>query len=323
MLPDELKIESIRALRDRLGERIVRTPVARAAAVENALGGKTDVFAKLEFLQQTGTFKARGALSVLMHQPKEQLAAGITAVSAGNHAIAAAFAARSSGTTAKVVMLGSANPLRIEKCRELGAEVLIAGDAHEAFARADEISQNEGRYFLHPFEGPYTSAGTATIGLELCEQIDELDAVIIPVGGGGLASGIACAVKQLSPATAVYGVEPIGADSMLRSMREGSPQTLERVDTIADSLGAPFALPFSFALCRDNIDEIVLVSDDELRSAMRFLFSEMHIAGEPACAASTAAILGPLADELRGKRVGLIMCGSNIDWASFERLAFA
>lgn len=323
MLPDELQIDAVRALRKRLGSRIVRTPVVRAAAIEARMGSGTSVHAKLEFLQQTGTFKARGALAVIMQLDEEQRRAGITTVSAGNHAIAAAFAARTAGASAKVVMLGSANPMRVARCRSYGAEVLMVDDVHEAFALAERIQREEGRYFVHPYEGPYTSQGTATIGLEVCEQLGEFDAIIVPIGGGGLCSGIASAVKQLRPDVAVYGVEPAGADSMRRSIAAGSPQQQDKVHTIADSLGAPYALPFSFALCRDNVDEVVLVTDDDLREGMRLLFREMKLAVEPACAASTMALLGPLADRLRGTRVALIMCGSNIDWSTYYNMAFA
>ena len=311
------RIDAVRELKKRLQPHLVETPVVRCAAIEGVLGGGTRVTAKMEFLQQTGTFKARGALSVAMSLDEHQLSAGITAVSAGNHAIAAAFAARTVGTSAKVVMISSANPLRIEKCREYGAEVVMAGDAHEAFALVEKIQQEEGRFFIHPFEGPKTFLGTATVGLEMCEQILDFDALIVAIGGGGLCSGISTAVKQLRPDVQVYGVEPAGADSMLRSLKSGKPETLDEVHTIADSLGAPFALPMTFELCRTNVDEIVTVEDDELRTAMNFLFQSQKIAVEPACAASTAALMGPLADKLRGQHVAIVMCGSNTDWNTF------
>lgn len=314
-------IDSIKNLRERLAGRIVTTPVVRCAAIEERLSACTHVFAKLEFLQQTGTFKARGALSVVLSLDKAQRRAGVTAVSAGNHAIATAFAARAVGTSAKVVMLASANPARVERCKRYGAEVIMVDDVHAAFELAEGIQRDEGRFFVHPFEGPHTFRGTATIGLELCEQVAEFDAVIVPVGGGGLCAGIASAVKQLRPEVTVYGVEPTGADSMRRSFASGKPESLDRIDTIADSLGAPFALPMSYALCRDNVDELVLVDDEDLKDAMRFLFGAMKIAVEPACAASTAALVGPLAGPLRGKSVALIMCGSNIDWQTFAGYA--
>lgn len=310
-------IESVQALKKQLAGFIVETPVVRCDAIEKRIGHDTQVFAKLEFLQQTGTFKARGALSVVLGLDKEQLRAGVTAVSAGNHAIATAYAASVVGTSAKVVMLGSANPGRVERAKTYGAEVVMVDDAHSAFAMAEKIQVEEGRYFVHPFEGPNTFRGTATVGLEICEQLADFDSIIIPIGGGGLCAGISSAVKQLRPDATVFGVEPAGADSMRRSFETGAPVTLDSINTIADSLGAPFALPMSYEICRDNVDELVTVDDDELRSAMRFLFSEMKIAVEPACAASTAAIVGPLANRLHGQKVALIMCGSNIDWRTF------
>src|SRR5690606_13989536 len=201
-------------------------------------------------------------------------ARGVTAVSAGNHAMAVAFAAAERGTTAKVVMPRSADPARIARCRTLGAEVVLVDDVHAAFAEAERIEAEEGRTFVHPFEGLTTTLGTATVGLELHEQAPDLDAVIIPIGGGGLCAGMAAALKQLSPRVAIYGVEPTGADSMHRSFAAGRPMGIERVMTIADSLGAPHAAPYSFGLCRRFVDDLVLVSDDLLRAAMALLFSE-------------------------------------------------
>jgi threonine dehydratase len=140
----------------------------------------------------------------------------------------------------------------------------------------------------------------------------------VPVGGGGLCAGVATAIKQLLPECAVYGVEPVGADSMHRSFAAGEPRAIERVATIADSLGAPHAAPYGFALCRRFVDELVRVDDDDLRRAMRLLFEDAKLVAEPAAAASTAALLGPLRDKLAGRRVGLVICGSNIDPATFH-----
>lgn len=314
-------IKEIRALREQLTAETVVTPVMRCAAIEQIIGGDTSVVAKLEFLQRTGTFKARGALATLYALTAAELKRGVTAVSAGNHAIAVAYAARAAGTTAKVVMISSANPSRIASCRSFGAEVVLADDVHEAFATAERIQQEEGRYFVHPFEGPSVALGTGTVGLEICEQVEAFDTLIVPIGGGGLIGGIANAVKQLRPDCQIIGVEPEGADSMHRSLAAGEPCSIDRVTTIADSLGAPFALPYSFELIRKNVDRLALVSDDELRGTMGFLFRAMRLAVEPACGASTAALLGPLRNELRGQRVVLVMCGSNIDWDTFEQQA--
>jgi len=308
-------------MRERLAELTTLTPVIRCAAIEQAIGGATRVFAKLEFLQRTGTFKARAALATLYSLSPEQLAVGVTAVSAGNHAIATAYAAQAVGTSAKVVMIRSANPARIEACRSYGAEVVLADDVHQAFDIAERIQDDEGRYFVHPFEGPAVATGTGIVGLEICEQCDEFDTIIVPVGGGGLIGGIANVVKRLRPVCEVIGVEPEGADTMHRSLASGEPMRIDKVRTIADSLGAPFALPYSFGLCQLHVDRLAMVDDMQLRRAMGYLFRAMKIAVEPACAASTAALLGPLRNELTGRCIMLVMCGSNIDWATFEEQA--
>ena len=310
-------IKAVRALRQVLGDSVYTTPLVRCGGIELVLDDGTRVWGKLEFLQRTGTFKARGALANLHALSREQLRKGVTAVSAGNHAIATAFAARALGSTAKVVMTGSANPYRIEACRSYGGEVLVVDDVHEAFAVAKRIEAEEGRYFVHPFEGPEVATGTGTIGLEICEQLEDFDALIVPIGGGGLIAGIANAVRQLRPSVQIIGVEPSGANTMRLSFDDGEPRSIDRVRTIADSLGAPYAMPYSYELCRANVDRLVEVEDLALRRAMGFLFQRMKIAVEPACAASTATLVGPLRDELAGKRVVLVFCGSNIDWDTF------
>ena len=158
------------------------------------------------------------------------------------------------------------------------------------------------------------------MGAEFVRQVPGLEAVIVPIGGGGLCAGVSAAVKLLAPGCKVYGVEPEGADSMRRSFAAGSVQSIERVNTIADSLGAPYALPITFSLCRRFVDDLVLISDDQIRAAMRLLLEDAKLAVEPAGAAATAALLGPLRERVAGKKVGIIVCGANIDAASFLRL---
>ena len=321
MNPAAPNINEIRKLRDLLQNQLIRTPVLQCAALESALGHGTRVTAKLEFLQRTGTFKARGALATLHGLSDEARAAGVTAVSAGNHAIATAFAAKATGASAKVVMMRAANPARVQACKEYGAEVVLADDVHQAFALAQTIQDVEGRYFVHPFEGPSIALGAGTAGLEICEQVSDFDALLIPVGGGGLIAGISNAVKQLRPDVEIIGVEPEGADSMHRSFASGQPESIDEVRTIADSLGAPFAMPYSFALTQNNVDRLTMINDDELRRTMGLLYREMQLAVEPACAATTAALLGPLRESMRGKHVVIVMCGSNIDWQTFQQQA--
>ncbi|HEX7114790.1 MAG TPA: pyridoxal-phosphate dependent enzyme [Steroidobacter sp.] len=317
-----LTLAEIREAAARLEGRIVQTPVhrLRGPEVEQALGRDTQVMLKLELFQLTGTFKARAALLNVLALAEGSKPPPITAISAGNHAVAVAFAAAATGSHAKVVMISTANPLRVALCQAYGAEVVFAPDAHTGFQMVEQIAGEEGRKLIHPYEGRTTALGTATLGLELCTQLPDLEAVIIPIGGGGLCAGVASAVKLLAPRCQVFGVEPAGADSMHRSFAAGEPRSIERVNTIADSLGAPYALPISFELCRRNVDELVLVTDEQLREGMRFLLRNAKLAVEPAGAAATAALLGPLRERLRGRKVAAIVCGSNIDEATFARL---
>jgi threonine dehydratase len=319
---ESLTLAEIRHAAGALGERIWTTPVQPLVGpdIEQEFGAGTRIYLKLELFQITGTFKARAALLNTLNLSRRALERGVTAISAGNHAIAVAFAARELGTSAKVVMIASANPLRIERCKAYGAQVQLAPDAHSGFELVEQIVREEGRALIHPFEGRTTALGTATLGLELCRQLPQLDAVVVPIGGGGLCAGVASAVKLVNPSCQVFGVEPEGADSMYRSFQAGEPRSIARVATIADSLGAPYALPISFELCQRNVDRLVRVSDEALRAAMRFLLRNAKLAVEPAGAAATAALFGPLRDDLRGKRVALIVCGSNIDEASYAKL---
>lgn len=319
-------IQAIRANRARLGDLVITTPIRLLVddAVALAVGTKTRVWLKEELFQRTGSFKPRGTLSVMLDLDEAALARGVTGVSAGNHAISLGYSARKLGTTAKVVMPKNANPFRIQMCRDLGAVVELVGNVHEAFARVKEIESSEGRTFVHPYEGPKTALGTASVGMEFIDQVRDagaaLDAVIVAVGGGGLSAGVACAVKQMSPDTAVYVVEPEGADSMSRSFQAGSPQSIDAVRTIADSLGAPRCEPYSYALNRRFVDEVVLVSDFQIREAMRLMFRAAKLAVEPAGAAALAALMFPLRARLEGKSVGIVVCGSNIDPATFAQL---
>lgn len=318
-------LDAIRANRARLGDLVLTTPVRRLEdeALAAQLGEGTEVWLKEELFQRTGSFKPRGALTVMLDLDKAALARGVTGVSAGNHAISLGYSARVLGTTAKVVMPRSANPFRIQVCRELGAEVELVDDVHAAFARVHDIVASEGRTFVHPFEGPRTALGTASVGLEFVEQVaaagSTLDALIVAVGGGGLSGGVACAVKQASPDTLVLAVEPEGADTLRRSLRAGSPQSIDAVRTIADSLGAPRCEPYSLGLNQRFVDDVVLVDDEQIREAMRWLFRSAKLVTEPAGAAALAALLHPLRSRLTGRRVGLIVCGANIDAESFAR----
>jgi len=311
-------LSTIEAVAEKLRNRIVHTPTVRYAGAPIDKLNAADVFIKLELLQHTGSFKARGALNSIMSM--SDTIHGVTAFSAGNHAIAVSFAAAQLGVSAKVVMPKTANPFRVERCKYWGAEIVFGDSIGDLISIVDKLRTTEQRELIHPFEGVHTIEGTATVGFELCKDIAELDVVIVPVGGGGLIGGIASAVKQLQPACRVIGVEPLEAKGMADSIRRGAPLDAVQLNSIADSLSAPMHLPLSFSLVQQHVDELVQVSDDELRSAMRFMFSELKLAVEPACAAAVAALRGPLLNSMAGKRVAVIACGSNIDIPTYVKL---
>ena len=321
----ELTLEKIRRTREKIDPYIAQTPIWHwnNQELHEQIDPATRVFLKLELFQHTGTFKPRGSLNNMLALDEEALQRGVTAITAGNHAIAVSYAAHILGTHAKVVMPQSANPMRVQKCRTYGAEVELLETVHLAFDRVHQIEQEEGRAFVHPFEGPLTLAGTATVGLEWCSQVPDMDAVIVPIGGGGLIGGISAAVKQLQPNCKVYGVEPVGADSMFRSFQSGKTESIDRVNTIADSLGAPYTTPYTLSVCQQYVDEVVLIDDDQMRAGMALIYRGVKLAVEPAGAAATAALCGPLKERLHGKRVGVIVCGSNIDLATFAAQATA
>ncbi len=306
----------------RLAGHILPTPVWqwRTGAVERRLPSSTQVWLKLELFQRTGSFKLRGALNNLFALDEDARSRGVVAASAGNHAVTLAYAARSVGAPATLAMPRHASPMRIAACRAEGATLHLTDTVHDAFALATRLAQENGLTMVHPFDGARTAAGTGTIGLELMRQVRGLDAVIVPVGGGGLCGGMAAAIKQMNPRCAVYGVEPFGADAMYRSFQKGGPVALEQVDTVADSLCAPYAMAYSFGVCRRFVDEIVRVDDAALREAMSMLFDGMKLAVEPAAAAATAALFGPLRERLGGRCVAVLVCGSNIDAARWSAL---
>ena len=316
-----LDLEDIRATARRIQPYVSRTPIfCWQDRWANDQIDDGELHLKLEFLQKTGSFKARGAINNILTRPAAERDKGVTAASAGNHAIAVAYAGQALGVSAKVVMHRGANPARVAKCRAFGAEVVLVDDMSLSFPTMEEIASQENRSIIHPFEGIRTMQGTATVGLEIAESVAALDAVIVAVGGGGLISGVGTAIKALQPSVRVIGVEPVGAAGMSQSLKLGRPLEKVSVDTIADSMGAPLHCPESFAVCQKVVDEIVLVDDDALCQSMAVAFDGLKFTLEAAGAAVLAALAGPLKDQLTGQRVAAILCGSNIDETSWLNL---
>ncbi|MBC7394438.1 MAG: threonine/serine dehydratase, partial [Variovorax sp.] len=268
-------LEAIRELSAALEPYVFKTPVLDKDALADLAGTRLNF--KFELLQASGTFKARGAFSNMLALDDKQRQAGVTCVSAGNHAVAVAYAAMKLGIGAKVVMIKTASPFRVALCHQYGAEVVMADNGAAAFERVRQIEQEEGRFFVHPFNGYRTVLGTATLGYEWATQAPALDAVMLPIGGGGLAAGVATAFKLVQPDCKVYGVEPEGADGMAQSFRAGHPIKMGPMQGIPDSLMAPHTEAYSYELCSRSIDRLVTVSDDQIRRAMLHLFEELKL----------------------------------------------
>jgi threonine dehydratase len=280
------------------------------------LGERVDVrlLLKCENLQKTGSFKARGALNKLSQLDAAERSRGVVTVSAGNHAQALAWAARAAGVSATVVMPTVASLAKVEASRGYGADVVLHGaTGAEAFEHAHVLERERGLTFVHPFDDEYVCAGAGTTGLELLEQAGDLDAVVVPIGGGGLIAGMLVAIKETNPKVRVYGVEPTGAPSMRRSLDEGHAVRLDAVKTIADGLAAPMAGELNYEIVRRYADDVVLIDDDTIADAVRELLLNTKLLAEPAGAAATAAVLAR-AIPLRGSdRVAAVISGGNVD----------
>ncbi len=298
----------------------IRTPVLALTSDRwrGILPDAASVTVKLELFQQAGSFKARGVLLGIAALTQDQRRAGVVAASGGNHALAVSWAAQAAGVSARIAMPATVDPLRIDGCRAMGAEVTLCADMPAAFAEMDRVVTQEGRAILHPYDGAHMTLGAAVCGAEYAQQAPLIDTLVVPVGGGGLIGGMGAAFKAAHPRCTVIGVEPLGADSMTRSLAAGRPVTLDRIDTIADSLSAPRAMPYSLAVAAAVVDRMVHVTDAEMRAAMGHYMTVLRLLAEPACAASLAAICGPLRDELAGRHVGIIACGSNMSVARFS-----
>lgn len=277
------------------------------------LSSKCDIYLKTENLQVTGSFKLRGAYYKISQLTEEQKAAGIIACSAGNHAQGVALAATRMGAKSTVCMPDGAPISKVEATKRLGAEVcLVPGAYDDAYARALQLQAETGATFIHPFDDDEVIAGQGTIGLEMLDQLPDADAVVVPIGGGGLISGVATAIKSLNPNVKVYGVQAEHAPSMFESRLHGSPVTLEAVDTFADGIAVKHPGDITFAACQKYVDEIVTVSEDEIATAILSLMENQKLIAEGAGAVSVAAVLfGKLPVE--GKKVICLISGGNID----------
>jgi threonine dehydratase len=310
MTQPEVTLETIQAARTRIADRVRRTPVLQSETL-NALAGAR-LFFKCENFQEVGAFKARGATNAVFSLPEESLRAGVVTHSSGNHGAAVARAAQLRGVRAQIVMPENSSAAKFEAVRALGGEVLLCAPSLAAReAMASKVTAETGAVFIHPYDDPKVIAGQGTIALELLEELPELDWLLLPVGGGGLLSGVAIAAKALRSSIRIVGVEPASADDAYRSFRSGALAPSIHPNTVADGLRGALSAR-TFALISQHVDDIITVSETAIVRAMRTLWQQLRIVVEASSSVPYAAVLEQLID-VRGKRVGIILTGGNVD----------
>jgi threonine dehydratase len=303
-------MEDVVAARDRVAGRVHRTPTLSSATLSRLTGA--EVHLKAELLQRTGSFKPRGVFNKLDSLTAEEKERGVISISAGNHAQALAYAATREGIDALVVMWQTASPLKIAAARGYGATVdTEAPDIPSAFERLEQLREETGRTLVHPYDDPVVMAGQGTIGLEILEDVPDVDVVLVPVGGGGLVSGIATAVKGARPEARVVAVEPERSRALHESLRAGRPVTVE-AGSIADGLNGPYAGAACVEVCEALGVESALVTEQELEEAFRFLYGRAKLACELAGAATTAALIGGRVGVGPGQRAVAVVSGGNV-----------
>lgn len=315
---EKVTFDMIKEAAETIKGSVKRTQIIECPTMEKLTGNK--VFFKLENLQKTGSFKVRGALNKIMHLTEEEKARGVIASSAGNHAQGVALGATNLGIKSTIVMPGTAPLSKVMATRGYGAEVIQVGTVYDdAYKKACEIQAETGATFLHPFDDPYVIAGQGTIGMEIIEDLEDVDMVIVPIGGGGIASGIAKAVKSLKPSVKMVGVEAENAASMLEAVKQGCPCTIKTTPTIADGIAVARAGQLTCEMIRDYVDEIVTVSEDDIARAILFLMEKGKVVAEGAGATPVAALLAGKIKE-QGQNICCVISGGNSDINMIERI---
>jgi len=318
-MPDLLTLADIRAARERIAGGIYVSPCVESIPLSQLTGAH--VFCKLDYLQRTGSFKERGARNALLLLTDEQRKRGVIAASAGNHAQGVAYHGSLLGIPVTVVMPKFAALIKVTNCRHLGANVILHGaDLGEARVRAEEIAQGKGLTFIHPFDNANVMAGQGTMALEILEQTPEVEAVVVPVGGGGLLAGIGTVFKALRPKVHVVGVEPDHAACLTAARAAGHPVTVALSATLADGLAVPLLGKLPFAVLEKVVDQVVTVDEAHIALAILRLIELEKSVVEGGGAAPLAAFLAGKLDNLKGKQVVLTLCGGNIDLTMLGRV---
>ncbi len=280
-----------------------------------------DVYLKTENLQVTGSFKVRGSYFKISRLSDEEKAKGVIACSAGNHAQGVALAATKNGIKSLICLPDGAPISKVEATKRYGAEVcLCKGVYDDAYKKAIELRDEKGYTFIHPFNDPDVIAGQGTIGLEILEQLPDIDAVVVPIGGGGLIAGVAYTIKQINPKCKVYGVQAAGAPSMQKSVDDGKIETLEKVQTIADGIAVKTPGDLTYELTKEYVDGIFTVTDDEIALAILTLMEQEKLVAEGAGAVPVAAVMNGKIPDIQGKKVCCLVSGGNIDVTILSRV---
>jgi threonine dehydratase len=303
-----MNITDIKAAQERIAPYVKRTPLEYSESLSHRLG--TNVYVKYELFQKTGAFKPRGAFNKLLSMTPDERAKGVVAVSGGNHAQAVAYASKVLGVDAVIVMPENTAQTSLDAARGYGATLDLQPTIAEAFAKLEDY-QNEGRHLLHPFDDPLIIAGQGTVGLEIMEDVPDATDIIVSIGGGGLASGVAIAAKDVNPEVKAWAVETVGADAMAQAIAAGKPVVLPAITSIAKTLGAPFVTDRTLELVQKNCESVTVVTDAEAVEALAFIAERLKVITEPAASCTLAA-----AERLRDNfspdsKVVLIFCGGN------------
>jgi threonine dehydratase len=305
-----LTAAEIQAARERIAGVVHRTPMLRSSSLGELLGG-VELHLKAELFQRTGSFKPRGVANKLLSLSDEEKARGLVTISRGNHAQALAYAANAIGTHATIVMAADAVPSKVNATRGYGGEVVLTeGDIWEL---CQQLMEKRRLTLVHPFDDEAVMAGQGTVGLEITDDVPDAETVIVPIGGGGLISGIAVAVKDALPGARVIGVEPAASDAMRQALAAGASVQIGNRKTIADGVNAPYAGEHCLAVVQRYVDEVVTVEEDEIVAGLRLLLERSKLAAEPAAATPIAALLAGRVMTRPGERVVCLVSGGNLD----------
>ncbi len=302
-------------------QRVLHEAALTTAVIRASIPSEAKIYLKTENLQRTGSFKLRGAYYKISQLSDEAKSHGVIACSAGNHAQGVALAAQKNRIPAVICLPEGAPISKVEATRSYGAEIcLVPGVYDDAYNRALELQKEHNYTFIHPFDDEDVIAGQGTIGLEILQQLPDVDAIVVPIGGGGLIAGVAFAVKSINPRVKIYGVQAAGAPSMANSLHDGAIETLPSVSTIADGIAVKQPGHLTFELCREYVDDVITVTDDEIAAAILTLIEKQKMIAEGAGATPLAAVMAGKLPHLAGKKVCCLISGGNIDVTILSRV---